>query len=170
MSGRTMLKIAAFLLLASLTFAEPKGKENVKALVRKEIHQAIGLEKVHSASSAKNAVLLKFLIITTAGIAAFGYVFYRRKKLGEGSNSNLLKSKIELIKKEKLVYRMDPKLRIVRNKLLETVSPNSLKYETIKEHAKRLNIGQEEILLAARLNLYKSKNNIAKNNFGGSIA
>ncbi len=160
--------ILAIMFLTSAAFGQTGRKENVKALVQKEIHQAIGLNKAKEEDSGGGLVLLKLIIIASAGIGSFGYVYWRRKKSVTDFNTKLAANKIELIKKEKLVYRMDPRLRIIRNKLLETVQPAALKYETVKENAKRLNISQEEILLAARLNLYK--NNCAKNKVGGYVA
>jgi len=171
MIKKNLLALAILLIITNVSFGQKVDRENVKALVRQEIHNAIGLDNRQTNTDGSGVILFKLMIIVSAGAAAFGYVFYRRKKNVKEINDKILQNKIELIKKEKLVYRMDPRLKIIRNKLSETISPAALRLETIKENAKRLNISQEEILLAARLKLYTAeKNNHIKNNYGGSIA
>ncbi len=160
---RMTMILALLLFVSSSAFAQEKGK--VKKYVEQQIKSAIGLEKMEEERSSNAVIILKGIILLAASVGSFGFVFYRRKKISQAQKEEELKDKIKKLRDEKITYQMEPRLKMIRRKLSETVPDGKINLKLVPQSAKRLNIAQEEILLAARLNFYSKQNGI-----GGSIA
>ncbi len=157
------LGILILLCLSTMVFAQQD--TNVREIVRKEFESAKGIkESQESESVFASSLFIRLSILFGASVISFGWVTSRRLKLKKKSSTNKLKENIKTLRAEKIKYEMDPRLKIVRKKLLSTVPGSQLHFETINSSAKRLNISQEEIAIAARLNMYSRKS------VGGSIA
>lgn len=160
------VKIYTFLILfalAATSFAQQK--VNVRELVRKEFQSAKGIQTGYeSENTSSSSIYIKLLILFAGASGSFGWVYLRRRKLNGKTNVEKLKENIKTLRDEKLKYEMDPRLKVIRKKLLDTVPATEIRSEAISSSARRLNISKEEISIAARLNYYAQKN------VGGSIA
>ncbi len=162
---RMILIVVVSLFAFSVSFA--REDSNVKGYVRSQINSAIGIEKVQNMQEdgISSVTLIKLMILLTASIGSFGYVFFRRRKLSLAEKERELKEKIKVLREEKISYEMEPRLKMIRRKLSDTVPEGNVNLKVVPQSAKRLNISQEEIILAARLNFYSKQSEI-----GGSIA
>ena len=162
---KMILIVVVFLFAFSVSFASEDS--DVKGYVRSQINSAIGIEKVQDTqeSGISSVTLIKLMILLTASIGSFGYVFFRRRKLTIAEKEKELKEKIKVLREEKISYEMEPRLKMIRRKLSDTVPEGNVNLKVVPQSAKRLNISQEEIILAARLNFYSKQSEI-----GGSIA
>lgn len=162
------LFLTILIVVAANGLSYSQEKVNVREIVQKEFQNAKGIPDDYyvnkETSFWSSPVLIKISIIFTVTMLSFGWVGYRRITFNKIKNSKKLKEKIKTLRNEKIKYEMDPRLKIIRKKLLATVPGSEMHYETINSSAKRLNISKDEIAIAARLNLY------AENNAGGSIA
>ncbi len=164
---RKWFKILIILLFA-FTAVKAQNKGEVKRYVKQQIQSAIGLEKVNRSNDNRNfngILLAKILFLISASALSFGYVFRRRNKIARIEKEKELKNKIKILRDEKLSYEMEPRLKMIRRKLSDTVPEGKVNIKVVPQSAKRLSIAQEEILLAARLNFYSKQSKI-----GGSIA
>ncbi len=161
---RYIITAILFLMLSNFS-ARAQNDLDVKRIVREQFEAAKGVNN-HIANQAITAssTVIKLSLITGAAVISFGWVGYRRFKSKKKYSTAKLKENIKSIRAEKISYSMDPQLKLIRKKLMETVPGVELGYETIHSSAKRLNISQDEIVIAARLNMY------IQNNIGESIA
>ncbi len=144
------------ILLFSFTMLSAQKKTDVKRYVDMQIKNAIGIER-NSPNETSKGTILKLMILLTASVASFGYVFYRRRKISQIRKEAELKKRLEVLKNEKLTYTMEPKLKMIRRKLSDIVPEGKINIGSVPKSAKRLSIAQEEILLAARLNYYSKQ-------------
>ncbi len=153
-----MKKIILILFFISSGILLAQDREDIRKIVAAEFENAKGTkQEMVSNSHDSNSLMIRLGILLFASVASFGWVAYRRLKLKKNNGSQELKEKIKVLRTEKIKYEMDPRLKVIRKKLLETVPGSQIQFDTISNNAKRLNISKEEIAIASRLNMYSQK-------------
>ncbi len=114
-------------------------------------------------NKSTNDFMLKFYILGGASIAAFSFVYIRRKflKLVLKPDKSL-KNNIKTIRGENLIKRERPQLKSIRSKLVNSPVILNNHGKSLPSVARELNISQGEIILAAKIKSYelaKSENN-----------
>ncbi|MBZ0199487.1 MAG: hypothetical protein K8H86_06440 [Ignavibacteriaceae bacterium] len=106
--------------------------------------------KVKSAKiESSGGITTKFILLASASVVVFLFVFIRRMKLTKNSGGNVLRKNVKLIREEKIIRLNDPRLkktrvRIARNEI-------NFNYNEVSQLARQLNISKGELQLAARL-------------------
>ena len=110
------------------------------------------LERIKTSLLSLDVMNNKFSILGFATILIFSVVIIRRKILSrQKDNKNSLKENIRLLREEKAVKKLNPKLTDVRNSLIRDSLTFANPKAGISKIAKELNIAKGEILLAAKL-------------------
>ena len=110
------------------------------------------LERIKTSLLSLDVLNNKFSILGFATILIFSVVIIRRKILSrQKDNKNSLKENIRLLREEKAVKKLNPKLTDVRNSLIRDSLTFANPKAGISKIAKELNIAKGEILLAAKL-------------------
>ena len=92
----------------------------------------------------------KGIIMLIGAVAAFSWVSMRKGKRKKMVENNKFKRNIKLMREEKFIKEIDPKLKEIRTRLtLTSVVLNEDK--KISAAARRSQIGKEEIALASRI-------------------
>jgi hypothetical protein len=101
---------------------------------------------------------IKLAVMGFASIAAFLFVYVRRKKMSvKKTIKRNTKDGIKLIREEKVKDYRDGKLSLIRNKLLNSTSAFLLSKDSVSKNARELNIAKGEIYLAARIKSHELK-------------
>jgi len=168
--------------LAGNVFATEMDSLNVRLLVQKQFEAArskqaeqvqvkekVPVEKpfvlnkpieLHNESEAgvSNSLLYRILFILIAGSAIGIFVAYNRKKKKLASNKIVLKKNIQMMRQEKFIKRIDPRLKEIRTNLCLTSSQLNGKPAMLSA-AKKLKIGKEELAIASRIKHYEQQFN-----------
>lgn len=113
-----------------------------------------------SVSQSFSETSIKLFILASASVLATMFIFFRRRMLAIASSKiNNYKETINLIRSEKIRVRTGDKLKLVRNKLVESKSIKSSKDSEVARKAKSLNVSREELILAEKLRQVNLENN-----------
>lgn len=141
--------------------AEAKAKQSNAVQPEPEQIKSRQINKVMKASIEAdgyevNPIVYKIMILLffSAGIAAF--VYYKRKKNAEILEKIELKKNIQMMRHEKFIKRIDPRLKQIRTSLCLNSSMLNGK-PAVTKTAKKLQIGHEELFLASRIKQYENK-------------
>lgn len=170
-----MRKIPVILLVFSLFIygqeVIPDNEINVREIVQQQIDNARKREskaKVYLLAEKNDAVKqnvnttsqffvddvtfqkIGFLILFS--ISIFSYIAIRRKKISGSNGNNILKKNIKLMREEKFIKPIDPKLKKIRTSLCLTSKNLNASERDITDTAKKYNIAKSELLLAAKFN------------------
>ncbi|HRI47751.1 MAG TPA: hypothetical protein PK559_11650 [Ignavibacteriaceae bacterium] len=134
---------------------------NVGNSTKKENIEINDLENTSaSVSQSFSGTSIKLFILASASVLATMFIFYRRRMVAIASSKiNSYKETINLIRSEKIRVRTGDRLRLVRNKLVESKSIKSSKDSEVARKAKSLNVSREELILAEKLRQVKLENN-----------
>ncbi len=143
---------------------------DVKYLVQKQFEEAkrkslaeVAKNEKSEVITAKNSIVTetgltgipddyfyKGLVMLTGTAVAFSWVKLRRFKRKKVFKNSQFKKNVKLMREEKFIKEIDPKLKEIRTKLtLTSVILNEDK--KISAAARKSQIGKEEILLASRI-------------------
>jgi hypothetical protein len=102
---------------------------------------------------------MKLSIFGLVSLATLFIVFFRRRVIKrKGVSKRILKNGIKLIREEKVKYKANVELSMVRNKLLGNPTSFQLTNDSVTKNARDLNIAKGEIYLAARIKSHELKN------------
>ena len=105
---------------------------------------------VNTSTSVSSEWTYKGIIMFIGTAAVFVWLGFRRRKRNKILKTNSLKENIKLMREEKFIKEIDPKLKDIRTKLILTsVVLNEDKI--INAAARKSQIGKEEIILASRI-------------------
>lgn len=170
-----MRKIPVILLVFSLFIygqeVIPNNEINVREIVQQQIDNARKREskaKVYLLAEKNDAVkqnvnttsqffaddvtLQKIGFLILFSISIFSYIAIRRKKISGSNGNNTLKKNIKLMREEKFIKPIDPKLKKIRTSLCLTSKNLNASERDITDTAKKYNIAKSELLLAAKFN------------------
>ena len=123
-----------------------------------EVQQVNNVTKasIEGGSFEVNPIVYKIMILLffSTGIAAF--VYYKRKKNADILKKIELKKNIQMMRQEKFIKRIDPRLKQIRTSLCLNSSLLNGK-PAVTNTAKKLQIGHEELFLASRIKQYENK-------------
>lgn len=122
----------------------------------KPVSTPVKKEKVMPAEHGfvSSDIIIKSVIMLAATIGVLIWLGIRRTKKNLKSKDNQFKKNIKLMREEKFIKEIDPKLKEIRTKLtLTSVVLNEEKQVTAA--ARKSQIGKEEILLASRIRTHK---------------
>ena len=168
----TAAVVAVLILIPPVDKAQSGDSTDVKYLVQKQIEEAkkknaevedIDYQVPVTKTPAKKAVVetnlvigipgeyfYKGLIMLTGAFMAFLWLAMRKTKREKVFQKNQFKKNIKLMREEKFIKEIDPKLKEIRTRLtLTSVVLNEDKQ--ISAAARRSQIGKEEIILASRM-------------------
>jgi hypothetical protein len=135
--------------------AEAKKKNISPAVVEEEVksvEKPVRRIKAEPESSSwfLSEYFVKGMIMLIAAAGVFGWFKIRETKRQKQVLNNMFKKNIKLMREEKFIKEIDPKLKQIRTRLtLTSVVLNEDKKVTAA--AKKSQIGKEEILLASRI-------------------
>lgn len=170
---KILLPVVLFQLMSVNSIARNEEPNEIQLLVQRQIEEA--KKKNLMATSKKEEVkpdpkpaevkpvvkpveeesfiesyLIKGAIMLVASAGVFVWLLKRKTKLEKLQKQNQLRKNIKLMREEKFIKEIDPKLKEIRTKLtLTSVVLNEEKKATAA--ARKSQIGKEEILLASRI-------------------
>lgn len=170
-----MRKIPVILLVFSLFIygqeVIPDNEINVRDIVQQQIDNArkreskakvyllaekndVVKQNVNTTSQffADDVTLQKIGFLILFSISIFSYIAIRRKKISGSTGDNTLKKNIKLMREEKFIKPIDPKLKKIRTSLCLTSKNLNASERDITDTAKKYNIAKSELLLAAKFN------------------
>lgn len=123
---------------------------------------------VHNISnvfSSAEEITIKVSILAGALFLALLIVFTRRKLLKrDHKKNNLIKESIKILREERAVKKNDPKMKDIRNKLVNNPSFYDSSKAAVSKVARELNIAQGEVLLAAKIKSHELNKSWAGSN------
>ncbi len=146
-------------MLVQQQIEEAKKKNNAPVLivekpvpVKTEVKKV--LENNDSLLSISSSFVVKAVIMLTATAAALVWLRIRRAKRNLTDKNNRFKKNIKLMREEKFIKEIDPRLKEIRTRL--TLTSVVLNEDSkVTAAAKKSQIGKEEILLATRIRAHE---------------
>jgi hypothetical protein len=141
-------------LIVQQQIEEAKKKNNTAAAVEKPAPVKTEIKKIPKDKSSSvgisSAFVIKGLIMLAATAAALVWLKTRRAKRNINDKNSRFKKNIKLMREEKFIKEIDPKLKEIRTRL--TLTSVVLNEESkVTAAARKSQIGKEEILLASRI-------------------
>lgn len=169
-----MIKRTIILLLLSLFLHAQNSSDaenvNIKEIVQKQIDEAkkkdneqrttakiepVPVVKQHTkyvnVGETDNSLLGKIIVLSSFSTLLLSIVAYRRKRKNkkvEGTND--LKTNVKLMREEKFIKPIDPKLKKIRTSLCLNSKYLNNNDADITSTARKYNIAKSELILAAR--------------------
>ncbi len=146
-------------MLVQQQIEEAKKKNNAEAvIVEKSVPVKTETKKVLETNDALlgigGAFVFKAVIMLTATIAVLVWLRLRRAKRNITDKNNRFKKNVKLMREEKFIKEIDPRLKEIRTRL--TLTSVVLNEDSkVTAAAKKSQIGKEEILLASRIRAHE---------------
>ncbi|MFA3783864.1 hypothetical protein ABRY23_12455 [Melioribacteraceae bacterium 4301-Me] len=140
---------------------QKKSTPHVALKVDNKINENIKQKNIYinkKFSFSANSLNIRIAVMLFAAVAAFLVVYIRRRKRNKPIKSNL-KENIQLIREEKFIRKIDPRLKEIRTKLCLTASTLSDEREVVTK-ARQMNIAKGELMLAMKMNGQIENNSI----------
>lgn len=103
--------------------------------------------------------LNKIIFLAVSAIIIFYFVGYRRRKTKIKNTNTELKKNIQLIREEKFIKPIDPRLKKIRTTLCLNSQYLNHNEKEITQAAKKYNISTTELLLAAKFRNHSLRTN-----------
>jgi hypothetical protein len=160
--------------VSGISNAQNSDSIDIRGMVKKQIQEAqskdeqirnLRLQKqstqkevnfISEVINESDTYLVRVLILISFATIVFSFVFIRRIKKRNKIVENNLKRNIYLLREEKFVKKIDPKVRKIRTNLCMKYSHLDHQRK-IDNTAKKLNIAKGEIILASRLKNFNRK-------------
>ncbi len=178
MIKRILISLLLFCALGiGAVMAQANDNVDVKAIVKNQISAARAKEKekvstntnistefaaANVKESGSSTLFIKLSILVFAGIIATFWVIKRRSDEQKIKNVQQLKKNIKLVREEKFIKEIDPKLKAIRTSLYLNSSNLNPVGKGVSQRAKALQIAKGELLLASRIRLYTTENNLER--------
>lgn len=137
---------------------EAKAKQNNEVRTQ-VVSGASTLVPTNAISSSENSeqsyTFYKILFLFAASGMVGAIVYYNRRKKQNIEQTIQLKKNIQMMRQEKFIKRIDPRLKQIRTQLCL----NSTQLKGITNAARKLNIGKEELVIASRIEEYQRQYN-----------
>lgn len=97
-----------------------------------------------------NSIETRILILVGFSIFVFSFVAVKRYKKSDKKETDKLKKNIQLMRQEKFIRPIDPKLKKLRTNLFLNSRYLNEDYESLSNTARKHNIAKTELILASR--------------------
>lgn len=97
-----------------------------------------------------NSIETRILILVGFTVLVFSFVAVRRYKKSDEKETEKLKKNIQLMRQEKFIRPIDPKLKKLRTNLFLNSRYLNEDHESLSNTARRYNIAKTELILASR--------------------
>lgn len=97
-----------------------------------------------------NSLLGKIIVLSSFSTLVFSILAYRRKRMKKNNSKGDLKTNVKLMREEKFIKPIDPKLKKIRTGLCLNSKYLNNNEADITNTARKYNIAKSELVLAAR--------------------